>query len=317
VLTDEAIEAFVADGFTVVRRAFSAEVAGACADGIWSALAERGIRREDPSTWTEPVVRVICPEGGPFIEAGTSRLFQEACDQLLGPGRWWRRRGVGATVPARFPSERDPGDIGWHLDGGYEDPADGRKRVTVRARGGGLLALFLFSDVDEDSAPTRLRAGSHLDSARVLAAAGEEGLEWGEAARQVERASAGRRTALATGQAGDVFLCHQLTVHSASWPHRGHIPRLMAQPSVALLGEYRLPGLPIAPPTPVEQAILRALANGAETTPNKPGKRHLSLVVTSAKWRRRQIGVKSNEKAPSSMRTYSVGFHHRYRFGCC
>lgn len=263
-LSDEAVGAFVSDGFTVVRRAFAAEVAGACADGIWSALAERGVRREDPSTWTEPVVRVPCPEGGPFIEAGTSRLLQEACDQLLAPGRWWRRRGVGGHVIARFPSERDPGDIGWHLDGGYEDPADGRTQwVTVQARGGGLLALFLFSDVDEDSAPTRLRAGSHLDSARVLAAAGEQGLEWGEAARQAGRASAHRRTVLATGHAGDVFLCHQLMVHSASWPHRGRAPRLMAQPSVALLGEYRLPGLPVAPPTPVEQAVLRALADGS------------------------------------------------------
>lgn len=260
-LSDKAVGAFIADGFTVVRRAFPAEVADACADGIWSALAERGIRREDPSTWTEPVVRVICPEGGPFIEAGTSRLLQEACDQLLGPGRWWRRRGVGGTIPVRFPGEQDPGDTGWHLDGGYEDPADGRTRVTVRARGGGLLALFLFSDVDEDSAPTRLRVGSHLDTVRVLAAAGEEGLEWDKAARQAERASAHRRAALATGQAGDVVLCHQLMVHSASWPHRGRAPRLMAQPSVALLGEYRLPGLPIAPPTPVEQAILRALAD--------------------------------------------------------
>jgi hypothetical protein len=259
VLSVEAVDAFIADGFTVVRRAFSPDVANACADGIWSALAERGVHRPDRSTWTEPVVRVVCPEGGPFIEAGTSRLLQEACDQLLASGRWWRRPGVGGHVIARFPSERDPGDIGWHLDGGYLDPVDGRRRVTVRARGGGLLALFLFTDVDEDCAPTRLRAGSHLDSARVLAAAGEEGLEWEEAARQIGRASAHRRIALATGQAGDVFLCHQLTAHSASWPHRGRVPRLMAQPSIALLGEYRLPGLPAAPPTPVEQSVLNAL----------------------------------------------------------
>jgi hypothetical protein len=259
VLSEEAVGAFIADGFTVVRRAFGPEVAGACADGIWSALAERGVHREDPSTWTEPVVRVACPEGGPFIEAGTSPLLREACDQLLGSGRWWRRQGVGGHVIARFPSERDPGDIGWHLDGGYTDRAGGPRRVTVGARGGGLLALFLFSDVDEECTPTWLRAGSHLDSARVLAAAGEEGLEWEEAARQIGLASAHRRTALATGQAGDVFLCHQLTAHSASWPHRGRQPRLMAQPSVVLLGEYRLPGLPVAPPTPVEQAILDAL----------------------------------------------------------
>ena len=65
-----------------------------------------------------------------------------------------------------------------------------------------------------------------------------------------------------TGQAGDVFLCHQLTAHSASWPHRGCVLRLMAQPSDALLGEYRLPGLPHAPPTAVEQAVLGALDSG-------------------------------------------------------
>jgi hypothetical protein len=37
----------------------------------------------------------------------------------------------------------------------------------------------------------------------------------------------------------------------------------MAQPSVVLLGEYRLPGLPVAPPTPVEQAVLRACSPAA------------------------------------------------------
>jgi hypothetical protein len=262
VLSDQAVGAFIADGFTVVRRAFPPEVASECADGIWSALADCGVRREDPTTWTEPVVRVACPEGGPFVEAGTSPVLQEAWDQLLGAGRWWRRRGVGGHVIARFPSDRNPGDIGWHLDGGYENPADGTRRVTIHGRGGGLLALFLFSDVDEDCAPTQLRAGSHADSAQVLAAAGEEGLEWGEAARQIGDASGQRRTVLATGRAGDVFLCHQLTAHSASWPHRGQVPRLMAQPSVALLGEYRLPGLPLAPPSPTEQAVLRALQGG-------------------------------------------------------
>jgi hypothetical protein len=105
VLSGEAVETFIAEGFTVVRRAFPAEVAGACADGIWSAMAERGIRREDRSTWTEPVVRVTCPEVGPFIEAGTSRLLQEACDQLLGRGRWWRRL-PGLPIAPPTPAEQ-------------------------------------------------------------------------------------------------------------------------------------------------------------------------------------------------------------------
>ena len=30
---------------------------------------------------------------------------------------------------------------------------------------------------------------------------------------------------LATGQAGDVILCHPFLVHAASWPHTGRHPR--------------------------------------------------------------------------------------------
>ncbi|MGH3267097.1 MAG: hypothetical protein ACRDNS_34520, partial [Trebonia sp.] len=68
---------------------------------------------EDPASWTEPVVRIACPEGGPFVDAGSQPVVWEACDQLIGgPERWWRRPGVGGTLPVRFPSERDPGDAG-------------------------------------------------------------------------------------------------------------------------------------------------------------------------------------------------------------
>jgi hypothetical protein len=41
-----------------------------------------------------------------------------------------------------------------------------------------------------------------------------------------------RKVALATGEAGDVYLCHPFLVHAASWPHRGATPRLMAQPEL-------------------------------------------------------------------------------------
>lgn len=256
-LTDEEISRFVTDGYVAVRGAVPAEVTRACQDVIWSELAERGVRRDDRSTWTAPVVRIPCPEGGPFVEAGTAERLQEACDQLLGPDRWWRRPGVGGSIPVRFPSQEDPGDAGWHLDGGFE--ADGGRRVNIRSRGAALLALFLFSDVDERSAPTRLRPGSHLDTAHILAPAGEPGLEWAEAARVAAAASAHRPTVLATGRAGDIFLCHEFMVHAASWPHRGDQPRMMAQPSIVLLSEYPLPALPAPSATPAEQAILRGL----------------------------------------------------------
>jgi ectoine hydroxylase-related dioxygenase (phytanoyl-CoA dioxygenase family) len=129
--------------------------------------------------------------------------------------------------------------------------AHGEWWVNYRSRRRGLLALYLFSDVDADSAPTRVRRGSHRDAARVLAPAGDEGMPFPQAARLAAQASAARPTALATGRAGDVFLCHPFLVHAASWPHMGRQPRIMAQPGVALHGAF-----PLDPPlSPVEVAM--------------------------------------------------------------
>ena len=104
------------------------------------------------------------------------------------------------------------------------------------------------------------RPGSHRDVPPILAPAGDEGMPWLPAAQQAARASAHRPTAQATGQAGDVFLCHPFLVHAASWPHRGRFPRMIAQPGVALYGQYALLPGPGETPPPVEQAILGSLA---------------------------------------------------------
>ncbi|HEY6279821.1 MAG TPA: phytanoyl-CoA dioxygenase family protein [Streptosporangiaceae bacterium] len=256
-LSQEQIESFLADGYLALRGAVPAALARACQDVVWSELGQRGVLRDDPATWAAPVVRIGCPEGGPFAEAGTRPVVQEACDQLIGPGRWWRRVGVGGTIPVRFPSEADPGDAGWHIEASYAD--GGRWRVNVRSRARGLLALYLLTDVEPDGAPTRLRPGSHLDVPPLLAPAGQAGLDATEAGQAAARASRHRPTALATGRAGDVFLCHPFLVHAASWPHRGQFPRMIAQPAVALHSEFPLAG----PASPVEQAILAALRPAA------------------------------------------------------
>lgn len=253
-LTDAEISGFVTDGYIALRGAVPADVTRACADTIWAELARGGVT-DDPATWTEPVVRIACPEGGPFVAAGTTDVVNEACDQLIGPGRWWRRQGVGGSIPVRFPSERDPGDAGWHIEASYQ--GDGGSWVNIRSRARGLLALYLFSDVDLDCAPTRLRPGSHHDAARVLAPFGADGLAWADAANRAAEASRHRDVAYATGQAGDVFLCHPFLVHAASWPHRGRVPRIMAQPGVALHDEFALAETEAAP---VERAILDAQA---------------------------------------------------------
>lgn len=258
-LSHAEIDAFLQDGYVAVRGAVPVAVAEACQEVIWSELGRRGVVRDDPSTWNAPVVRISCPEGGPFAQAGTAPVVQEACDQLIGPGSWWRRVGVGGTIPVRFPSDDDPGDAGWHIEASYE--ADGHWRVNLASRARGLLALYLLTDVDADSAPTRLRPGSHLDVPPVLAPAGDAGLEATAAGQQAAKVSAHRPTALATGQAGDVFLCHPFLVHAASWPHRGRFPRMIAQPGVALNSQFLLD--PDASPSPVEQAILAGLSTAA------------------------------------------------------
>jgi hypothetical protein len=117
--------------------------------------------------------------------------------------------------------------------------------------------LFLFSDVGEDDAPTRLRVGSHVDVARRLAPHGEEGLTLGELASTGFSESAHRPEALATGPAGTVFLCHPFLVH-AGQPHRGSRPRFLAQPPLLPRGPldpFRTDGLA----SPVERAIRDAI----------------------------------------------------------
>ena len=259
-LSQAEVDSFVADGFIAVRGAVPAGVLRACQDEIWSALGDLGVLRDDPSTWRAPVVRIPCPESEAFAAAGTQPVLWEAFDQLIGEGRWWRRRGVGGTIPVRFPSQADPGDAGWHIEGSFDK--GGESWVDYRSRKRGLLALYLFSDVDADSAPTRVRPGSHRDAARVLSPSGEEGLPFTQAAPMAADASAARPTALVTGGAGDVFLCHPFLVHAASWPHTGSHPRLIAQPGVALHDAF-----PLVPPlSPVELAMTAADGRGSMAT---------------------------------------------------
>jgi hypothetical protein len=248
-LSPAEIDAFVSDGFTAVRGAVPGPVLDACRAEIWSALAARGVRLDDPLTWRDPVVRITCPDTPAFAAAGTQPVLWEAFDQLIGAGRWWRRPGVGGTIPVRFPSRADPGDAGWHIEGSFDH--GGEWWVNYRSRGRGLLALYLFSDVDAGSAPTRVRPGSHRGAARILQPAGQAGMPFGRAARLAAEASVARPTALVTGRAGDVFLCHPFLVHAASWPHAGRHPRIVAQPGVALHDCF-----PLVPPlSPVERGI--------------------------------------------------------------
>ncbi|GAB3499124.1 phytanoyl-CoA dioxygenase family protein [Nocardiopsis coralliicola] len=249
-LSEPEVQAFTDDGFVAVRGAFSRELAAEGRARLWADLDEKA---DDPATWTSPVVRLGGYDDPPFRQAATAPALHEAFDQLVGAGRWQQLGGLG-TFPVRFPSADDPGDAGWHLDASFAGP-DGSPRVNLRSRGRALLMLFLFSDTGPDDAPTRIRVGSHRDVPPLLADAGDEGREFFDLCAAAEDSSAGRPEALATGAAGDVFLCHPFLVHAAQ-PHRGSAPRFMAQPPLPLNGGL---DLHTSRPAPVEQPIVDAL----------------------------------------------------------
>lgn len=251
-LTDTQLQRFIEDGFVKLEGAFPRELADTARDLLWR---DTGASPDDPSTWTRPVVRLGEYTQEPFRQAANTPRLRAAFDQLVGPGRWHPRMSLG-SFPVRFPSAENPGDDGWHVDASF--PPEGGTgsffewRVNIASRGRVLLMLFLFSDVGEDDAPTRIRAGSHLDVARLLAPEGERGLSFMELASRLD-ATASRPQALATGEAGTVYLCHPFLVHAAQ-PHRGTRPRFMAQPPLfpASAQEERFP---------VMAAIRRALGS--------------------------------------------------------
>lgn len=248
------VERFVHDGFVRIDGAFPREVAEEGRAILWR---DTGCDPEDPSTWTTPVVRLRDYAQAPFREAANAPILHAAFDRLVGRGRWQPRTSLG-TVPVRFPSPDDPGDAGWHIDASFGPDSNFMAwRANVVSKGRALLMLFLFSDVGERDAPTRIRVGSHLDTARQLAPAGEAGLTLRALAEDGFAGSAHRPEAWATGDAGTVYLCHPFLVHAAQ-PHRGTRPRFMAQPPLLPAEPFRLDRAD-GDHSPVEQAIRLAL----------------------------------------------------------
>lgn len=251
----DAVASFIANGFIRIDRAFPKSAAEEARAILWR---DTGCDPHDRATWTRPVVRLGQYGQPPFREAANSPALHAAFDALVGAGRWLPRPALG-TFPIRFPSPDDPGDDGWHVDASFgEDNPDFMEwRINIHSRGRALLMLFLFSDVGPDDAPTRIRAGSHIDIARRLAPAGEEGLTLRELAVDGFAESAERPEVRAVGEAGTVYLCHPFLVHAAQ-RHRGTEPRFMAQPPLIPREPIRIERADGAY-SPVERAIRDAV----------------------------------------------------------
>ena len=249
-LSVDDVDRFVRDGAIRLSGAFPPQIAEECRRLLWAAT---GCDEHDPSTWTKPVIRLDGRADPAFASAANTERLRAAFDQLAGVGRWVPRQGLG-TFPIRFPTPEDPRDVGWHIDATGTDP-DGNPIVDPASRERVLLLLFLFSDVGPDDAPTRLRLGSHFDAARQLFS---DGKPW----RFVDAACAlADRTdhlpeAVATGEAGDVWLCHPFVVHAAQ-RHHGRRVKFMAQPPLAGT-EIIDPNRAEADRSPVEEAVHQA-----------------------------------------------------------
>lgn len=255
ILSSKEIEQFVHNGFVRIENAFSREIADAALDILWADLPGD---RSDPSTWTEPVIRLGMYTQQPFVESLNSEKMHLIYDQLIGKNRWLPCRSVG-TFPVRFPSDQEPKDTGKHVDVSFpgSDPGNYFEwRSNLKSKGRALLMLVLYSDVSENDAPTVIYEGSHIDIAKLLMNEGDAGLSFMEITSKLDTLPK-RKEIYATGKAGTVYLCHPFLVHSAQ-PHRGTNPKFMAQPPLLLKGELSVNDS-ANDYAPVEQAIRLAL----------------------------------------------------------
>jgi hypothetical protein len=256
------VEQFVHDGFVRIDDAFSREIAEEAREILWN---DTGCDPNDRTTWTKPVIRLWDYAQEPFRLAANTPILHDAFDTLVGKGRWVPRESVG-SFPIRFPHRDDPDDTGWHVDasfppeqevGSHAESSYVEWRINLHSRGRALLMLFLFSDVSEADAPTRIRIGSHLPVARLLVPAGDEGMTTVELSKAAVASTEGLRETIAIGGAGTVYLCHPFLLHAAQG-HRGSVPRFMAQPPL-------YPRVPIeltradGDYSPLEQAIRLAI----------------------------------------------------------
>ena len=167
VLTPQQIEEFITRGWTKLEEAFPRSQAGKVQDFLWDKLAPRGIVKDDPATWRNPMEFIAeSYNNSPFDECATPRLA-EAISDLVGSGRWINEHEVGwwGWWPVNFAIGADqvwdvPADE-WHID----TPNSG---TYVNAPDQGVIVLCLFSDVGPHGGGTLVCEGSHQVFTRFL-----------------------------------------------------------------------------------------------------------------------------------------------------
>ncbi|KPM47785.1 phytanoyl-CoA dioxygenase family protein [Jiulongibacter sediminis] len=254
-LSEKQLNDFIDQGYLRLDGVFDQQTAEEARKILWEAM---GVQEATGVYWKEPVIYLGDFAQKPFREAANSERLAVAFDQLVGQQNWIPRMSLG-SFPIRFPSLKEPGDTGWHVDASFpgDEPGDYMKwRINICSKNRGLLMLFLFSDVTAADAPTRIRVGSHLDVARILKPFGKEGLSFTELSDKLGSTS-NRKEIFATGEVGTVYLCHPFLVHAAQ-KHLGQYPKFMAQPPLFTKNDLS-PLVEKEEYPAVEMAIRRAL----------------------------------------------------------
>ena len=286
VLTEAQVAEFIECGSVKLEEAFPRRNALAAQDFLWERLAERGVQKDNPATWTAPMVHLQETYTDPVFQACETERLADAVEDLVGAGRWagrgepapWGWWPVNFALGAEKAWDVPTG--GWHWDGQ-------QFRHSVTAPDQGLLLLPHFSEVVPHGGGTLVAEGSHEVVARLLSEY-PDGVEHGEALtrcprehpwlaellgvtpgdgtprveRFMEQATVddwgtSLRVAETIASPGDVILCHPFLYHAASQNHSG-VPRFMCNRTTPLRAPMRLER-PDGDYSPVEISIKNAL----------------------------------------------------------
>jgi ectoine hydroxylase-related dioxygenase (phytanoyl-CoA dioxygenase family) len=251
---EETFQHFREHGWMRVRAAFSADEAEAMRTVVWRALADVGIRQDDPATWArERPEHLQHLKADPVFQAvGSSRLLK-AIDAAFEGQAYARPKHWGAFFLA-FPS-RDAWNVpagGWHIDANY---------VSSLSPPDGVRTHVLFGDVAPRAGGTLIVSGSHrlvhkyfrdhppahgtrgvgyrrlLQGHPYIGELHAEGSVNERVARFMDRTEEHDGISLRivenTGAAGDVILLHPLVLHVAT-PNTGHRPRFLLSGGIDL-----------------------------------------------------------------------------------
>lgn len=223
----------------------SAASVAAMVDALWAVLAEQGIQRDRPRTWTvERPAHLQQLRRSPAFRWHPTDALQRVLQAIMGP-HFEAPADWGSAFVA-FPSQ-SPWAVpfkGWHIDANYRSP-------LVPARG--VKTLALLNDVGARGGATQVLSGSHrlvhgffernppppsARSAELRSLLGHhpylrELFTPGPGDERAARFMSGEmqdglplKVVELAGEAGDVFLMHPLLMHTAA-PNKRAEPRLM------------------------------------------------------------------------------------------